>query len=62
MNLTSCENCGVVLDKDKLNFPCLLENDDGSIDIDRGVYNSRTREYTAYVDCPVCRNPVMENP
>lgn len=62
MNLTSCENCGVVLDKDKLNFPFSIENDDGSMAIDRGVYNSRTSEYTAYVDCPVCKNPVMENP
>jgi len=58
MNLVSCDNCGVVLDKDKLPFPedCLLPNYE--IDHTKACWNGA--EYVAFCQCPVCKHTIME--
>lgn len=60
MNLTSCDNCGVVLDKDKLPFPDDLWNDDGgSIDTDKAVWDGDT--FVAFTQCPICQSEIRKN-
>ena len=60
MNLTSCDNCGVVLDAAKLNFATDILEEDGSINDDVAAYNRKAREYGAFVPCPVCKEPVFK--
>jgi len=60
MNLTSCDNCGVVLDKDKLKFPADIYDSDDCIDSTKAVYSDRHDAYVPYVACPVCVHPVLE--
>ena len=63
MNLTSCDNCGTVLDKDKLNFPdenYVWDEDAGTIDETKAKYNQRSRDWGVYVPCPVCKADVFK--
>lgn len=39
MNLISCNNCGVVLDKNKLKFPEDILDDELSIDPAKAIYD-----------------------
>lgn len=61
MNLTSCDGCGVVLDKDKLKFP---EGDEmydkyGETDHTKAVwYNDRI---VPFVPCPVCGESILKS-
>ena len=57
MNLTSCNGCGVVLDKDKLSWPDDLWGDDGSIDQESAEWNGDT--WVAFTECPVCRAHIL---
>jgi hypothetical protein len=55
MNLISCDNCGVVLDAHKLNFPTLSFEQDPNImawDYDRRVW-------VPTVSCPVCESKIL---
>jgi RNA polymerase subunit RPABC4/transcription elongation factor Spt4 len=58
MNLTSCDNCGVVLDKDKLQFPKDITRDDGTIDTSKAVWDGDG--YVAKVSCPVCGEDITQ--
>ena len=58
MNLISCDNCGIVLDKSKLKFPEEIYHDDGSVDLEKAIWFNR--DYKPYVLCPVCKAPVTE--
>lgn len=58
MNLCSCENCGVVLDKDKLSFPQQALFEDG-IDPAFGAYNQEARRFETFVACPVCKTQIF---
>lgn len=61
MNLCSCDNCGVVLDKTKL--PFVDEADfypDGEVDCDVASWSSYSRRYVAMVKCPVCGSEVLD--
>lgn len=57
MNLISCDNCGVVLDAGKLDFPQGLDPSDPcdfpsmAWDEDRGLW-------VATVPCPVCKEKI----
>ena len=59
MNLISCDNCGVVLDKDKLKFPEVPDDCDTDI-----WYNKNAVWYGAgyhpIIPCPVCKNDVVD--
>lgn len=52
MNLTSCDICGVVLDKDKLEFPGNICDDEGIVDTTKTVWVGRY--FVPKVSCPVC--------
>ena len=52
MNLMSCDQCGVVLDKDKLTIPDIIE-DDGGIDTDNAGWTGDG--YAPIITCPVCK-------
>jgi hypothetical protein len=57
MNLVSCDDCGVVLDKDKLVFPDTdqVEDDEtGTYDPDAIVWNPNGSSWCVWVPCPVC--------
>ncbi len=58
MNLTSCDNCAVVLDKDKLDFPTDINDGDGVVDDEKAVWSGD--DYVPYVPCPVCKEPVKQ--
>lgn len=60
MNLISCDNCGVVLDKDMLNFSDDPWKEDGSIDETKAAYNQATGFWDAFVACPVCGGEIFK--
>ena len=53
MNLISCDNCGVVLDADKLDFPVFDPYDLRDVD-HLFVWDEDRREWVPTVPCPVC--------
>lgn len=60
MNLTSCDNCGVVLDKDKLPFPKDIEIEDEKyggylIDETKAIWRKYEGTYIPAIPCPVCK-------
>lgn len=59
MNLISCSRCGVVLDKNRLEFPEDYYDDDTGEFID--TLCVWAGEWTAFVPCPVCKNKITEN-
>lgn len=58
MNLTSCESCGVVVDKDHLSFTRDFYGDDGCIREDKAMWLGGN--YVPFVPCPVCHEPIPE--
>lgn len=58
MNLISCGNCGVVLDKDKLKLPDAddIYLEDGSVDVEKAIWNGR--DYVPFFKCPVCTDAI----
>lgn len=60
MNLTACDECGVVVDKDKLKFPTDFEGYDGDVATTKAAWDSRRSEYRAFVTCPVCKKPILQ--
>ena len=58
MNLVSCGDCGVVIDKDKILFPHCLVKEDGSINQDSATWDGD--DYVAYIPCPVCSGTITE--
>ena len=59
MKLSSCDDCGVVLDLDKIPFPTSLYTEEG-IDDTKAGYNQNKGEYCAYIRCPVCDRVIYE--
>ena len=58
MNLTSCGNCGIVLDKECLVFPDLEYNDYSLIEDIHVVWDGE--DYVSSAACPVCVNRIPE--
>ena len=58
MNLTSCNGCGAVLDKDKLPWPKDIRNYDGSIITESAKWDGDN--WVAFVECPVCDDPILK--
>ena len=58
MNIKSCENCGVVIDTDRLFFPLNIYGDDGAVDENLATYNGE--EYVPHILCPICDTPITE--
>ena len=61
MNIVSCNNCGVVLDKRKLKFPEDIWTEAGCINPAAAVWDDVEDDFVAFVPCPVCKEPVLEN-
>lgn len=59
MNLISCNNCAVVLNKDKLHFPLDMCGEDGTIDERKAQYDQEHGEWDVFIPCPVCKEPVF---
>jgi len=57
MNLISCSNCGVVLDKDKLNFPNIH---DGEGVTEGAVWCDSAENFSSFIYCPVCKEHILE--
>jgi len=57
INLVSCDNCGVVLDASKLDFPDDIYRDDGGIDTGKATWDGD--DYVPFVKCPVCQSKVL---
>jgi len=55
MKLISCDNCGVVLDADKLKFPELWKMDEIG---DAGEWDGE--RFVSVVPCPVCATNIRE--
>lgn len=64
MNLISCSNCGVVLDKDKLNFTDepedIYEMSEEERNAEGWLWDSDAQRFVAFVPCPVCKNLIQE--
>lgn len=56
MNLISCDECGVVLDKNKITVPNIYL-EDGCIDTNKSVWDGET--FVPIVRCPVCDSKVI---
>ena len=61
MNLISCNNCGVALNKDKLMMPSDIFNEDGSVNDKLAIWDSDSRSYVAFINCPVCKAPIWDS-
>ena len=59
MNLISCSACGVVLDKDKLDWPSDIYSKENGQIID-GVAEWDGDTYVAISHCPLCDNRIRE--
>ena len=60
MNLTSCDNCGVVVDRDKICFPYRIQNSDGSYDLDKCQWSELRQNYIPTVPCPICKTRIQQ--
>lgn len=55
MNLISCDNCGVVVDDDKLPFADLYDMEYGDADSTRRMWDNESNSWLPTVPCPVCK-------
>jgi hypothetical protein len=63
MNIISCNSCGVVLDKDKLNFPSqedIYDEESGAINEALASYSQILKEFVPIVHCPVCEEEILD--
>lgn len=58
MNLMSCDNCGVVLDARKLEFPAEIYDYGGSVDLSKAAWDGD--DFVAKVACPVCGDDILK--
>jgi hypothetical protein len=58
IELISCDGCGVLLDGSKLPFPYDIEARDGSVDLEKAMWNGSN--YVPFVLCPVCGAKVLK--
>ena len=62
MNIISCDNCGVLLDADRLSFPTdLYKEENGYIQADetKAVWG-KEGGFVPFVPCPVCGSKVVQ--
>ena len=59
MNLTSCLNCGVVVDRDNIEFPDIYDHDSQE-PIMENLELDGNNDYVAIVPCPVCGENIRE--
>jgi hypothetical protein len=54
MNLVSCNNCGTVLDKDKLKFPMITYDKYREPNRETAMYDLDYGDWVPKTECPVC--------
>lgn len=59
MNLISCKHCGVVLNRNLI-FPRCYDPVTGNRLSECTAWDPDTLEWVAFVNCPVCKEPVLE--
>ncbi len=61
MDLISCGECGVVLDRTKLDFPSedALELEEGGVDYNKAEWSSELRNFVAKTACPCCNCDIL---
>jgi hypothetical protein len=66
MNLISCENCGIIIDKDRINFIIekIIENEnlddfDEGYNKDYWAWNSYEEDMVLFIKCPVCKTKIF---
>ena len=57
MKLISCDNCGVVIDKDRLKFSGKVYDTEGNLDETKVIWHDR--DYHSYLPCPVCEKHII---
>lgn len=55
MNLISCEECGVVIDKDRYVEPEIF-GEDGTVNMETAIWEGN--DFIPVIKCPVCKNKV----
>ena len=65
MNIVSCDNCGVLFDKSKLNFPsnfwdCDEQTGEDFVIKSAGTWSVQYQTYVPYVNCPVCGEKILD--
>lgn len=58
MNLISCDGCGIVFDKDKINFPNIYSDDSWEVIRQKAIWTNN--QWIAMTKCPVCKAPIFE--
>ena len=58
MNLISCDQCGIVLDKSKIIFPSIYDHDTQEVIPENAEWDGDS--YIAVIDCPVCGAKIRE--
>lgn len=58
MNLTSCDNCGVVLDLNKLDFPVDIYDDNGTVNEEFAEWAGY--EFAPKTKCPICGESILK--
>lgn len=58
MNLVSCDNCAVILDGNKIDWPQDLWLDCGAVNEECATL--RGDDWVPYVTCPVCEAEITE--
>ena len=57
MNLTSCGNCGIVLDRDRIPEPDIWDEEDGSVK--SGVAAWDGDDWVPTIECPACSSRIL---
>jgi len=58
MNIMSCKHCGVLLNKDVLNFPFDIYDEGGSVNDARASWDGE--DFVPKVKCPCCKEEILE--
>jgi hypothetical protein len=61
MNLVSCDECGIVLDANKLRFPENIFLEDGSVDQTKSSWDPVSSQYVPMVSCPQCGFEILNH-
>lgn len=58
MNLTSCRQCGIVINKNNVIFPDIYDHDTQEVIDGNSEWNGR--DYVSVINCPVCGGAIAE--
>lgn len=59
MRLISCDNCAVILDEDKIEWPEMYD-DEGEFINGTGEWDGDVDTYQPVIPCPVCKETIVK--